>query len=333
MTPVDHMRCPMKLPEWPHDEEVFHPGEQAAQALHGVRDRLSEVGRRVIRTRMPLQHREFFPLLPFIALTAVDARGRPQATLLAGSGPGFVTSPDDTTLRIDALPLPGDPMQGLLAVGAQVGLLGIELPTRRRNRANGIVTTIDARGFTLHVRQSFGNCPRYIQARQLLPPVRAGDDSPRPARRSDRLDAGSRSLVRMADTFFIATHAAGDRASGGGDISHRGGRPGFIHVGDGGRTLIWPEFAGNLYFNTLGNILVQPFAALVIPDFERGDLLHVSGRCEIEWAGPRVAGFTGAQHLVRMNIEDVLLRPAAWPLRWRLTEPSPLLDGTGRWDA
>jgi predicted pyridoxine 5'-phosphate oxidase superfamily flavin-nucleotide-binding protein len=320
----------MKLSEWPYDEEPFHAGEQAAQALHGVRDRLAEVGRRVIRTRMPLQHREFFALLAFIALTAVDTQGRPRATLLAGS-PGFVTSPDDTTLRIDALPPPEDPLAPLLAVGSQVGLLAIELPTRRRNRANGVVTAIDANGFTLHVRQSFGNCPKYIQAREVLPSAVATEGTALAPFRSDRLDARSRALMRGADTFFIATHAAGDRVSGGSDISHRGGRPGFVHVGDDGRTLTWPEFSGNLYFNTLGNILVQPFTALVVPDFERGDLLHVSGRCEIEWTGPRVEAFTGAQHLVHMNVDDVLLRPAAWPLRGRLIERSPFLHQTGRW--
>ena len=321
----------MKPPEWPYDEEPFHAGEQAAQALHGVRDRLTEVGRRVIRTRMPLQHREFFPLLPFIALTAAGRQGRPRATLLAGS-PGFVTSPDDTTLRIDALPPREDPLAQLLAVGSQVGVLGIELPTRRRNRANGVVTAIDAKGFTLHVRQSFGNCPKYIQAREVLPSAVATEGAAVEPFRSDRLDARSRALVRGADTFFIATHAAGDRVSGGSDISHRGGRPGFIRIGDGGRTLTWPEFSGNLYFNTLGNILLQPFTALVVPDFERGDLLHVCGRCEIEWTGPRVEAFTGAQHLVQMSVDDVLLRPAAWPLRGRLIEQSPFLHQMGRWD-
>jgi uncharacterized protein len=321
----------MKLPEWPYDEEPFHAGEQAAQALHGVRDRLAEVGRRVIRTRMPLQHREFFALLPFIALTAVGRQGRPRATLLAGS-PGFVTSPDDTTLRIDALPPREDPLAQLLAVGSQVGLLGIELPTRRRNRANGLVTAIDAKGFTLHVRQSFGNCPKYIQAREVLPSAVATEGAAVAPFRSDRLDSRSRALVRGTDTFFIATHAAGDRVSGGSDISHRGGRPGFIRIGDGDRTLTWPEFSGNLYFNTLGNILLQPFTALVVPDFERGDLLHVCGRCQIEWSGPRVEAFTGAQHLVQMSVDDVLLRPAAWPLRGRLIEQSPFLHQMGRWD-
>jgi predicted pyridoxine 5'-phosphate oxidase superfamily flavin-nucleotide-binding protein len=322
---------PMKLPAWPTDEGPFHAGEQAAQALHGVREAMAETGRRVIRTVMPLQHRELFRLLPFIALSGVDARGQPQATLLAGR-PGFVTAPDQQTLRVDALPPGGDPLAAVLAVGAQVAVLGIELPTRRRNRANGVVMALDANGFTVRVRQSFGNCPRYIQVRELLRPAPEAGGAAAPPRQSDRLDAISRALARSADTFFIATHAAGDRASGGSDISHRGGRPGFVRVGDDGRTLVWPEFAGNLYFNTLGNLLLQARAAIVVPDFERGDLLHVSGRCEIEWAGREVEAFAGAQHLVRMSVDQVLLRPAAWPLRWRLIEPSPWLLETGRWE-
>jgi len=322
----------MKLPEWPYEEAPFHPGEQAAQALHGVRGRLAEVGRRVIRTWMPLQHRGFFPLLPFVALVAVDAQGRPRATLLAGPGPGFVTSPDETTLRVDALPPHDDPVATLLAKDAQVALLGIDLPTRRRNRANGIVTAIDKNGFTFHIRQSFGNCPKYIQVRELLsraPQARAAQAAPH---RSDRLDARSRALVRQADTFFIGTQAASDRASGGADISHRGGQPGFVHVSEDGRTLVWPEFSGNLYFNTLGNLLVQPLASIVVPDFEQGDLLHISGRCEIVWAGAEVEAFPGARQLVRLQVDDALLRPGAWPLRWRLIETSPFLDATGRWD-
>jgi predicted pyridoxine 5'-phosphate oxidase superfamily flavin-nucleotide-binding protein len=320
----------MKLPEWPYDEEPFHAGEQAAQALCGVRERLAEVGRHVIRTAMPRQHRDFFPQLPFVALAAADATGRPRATLLAGPGPGFVTAPDESTLRIDALPPADDPLAGVLAAGAQVGLLGIELPTRRRNRANGAVTAVDARGFAMRIRQSFGNCPKYIQARELQP--RSDPPGTAAPRRSDRIDAAARALLRGADTFFVATHAAPDRVSGGADLSHRGGRPGFIRVGDDGTTLAWPEFAGNRYFNTLGNLLVEPRAAIVVADFEAGDLLHVSGRCAVDWAGPEVDRFAGARHLVRMSVDDVLLRPRAWPLRWRLIGPSPFLEGTGGWE-
>src|SRR5260221_9243212 len=106
----------MKLPEWPYEDEPFHAGEQAAQALHGVRQRLAEVGRRVIRAQMPLQHRELFRQLPFIALAGVDGRGLPQATLLPGGGPGFGTSTDPTTLPGEAPPSPQDPIPPALAV-------------------------------------------------------------------------------------------------------------------------------------------------------------------------------------------------------------------------
>ena len=316
------------LPAWPHTESPFHAGEQAVQARAGSHARMAEVGPRVIRGVMPLQHREFFPLLRFVVLGAVDAGGQPWASWLVGRGAGFVTSPDETHLRIDALPSEGDPLRGLIHPGASLGLLGIELPTRRRNRANGRVADVDEHGFTLQVLQSFGNCPKYIQRRELLPRsgVAAGAVQAR-----DRLDAHAAMRVRAADTFFVATHAAGDPPSAGSDVSHRGGRPGFVQVGDDGRSLTWPDFIGNSFFNTLGNLAAEPRAGLVFTDFERGDLLHVNGRSEIVWDGAELASFAGAQRLVRLHIDHVLHRPAALPLRWQFVEPSPALDGTGVW--
>lgn len=165
--------------------EAFHAGEQAVQARLGVRERMAELGPRVIRGAIPAQHREFFPLLPFVVLGAVDTSGQPWATLLAGPE-GFVQSPDDTTLRIDARPGEDDPLAASIVPGAALGLLGIELPTRRRNRANGVVTQVDQHGFTLRVQQSFGNCPKYIQQREQLDGPAAS--APGAVRRADRLD-------------------------------------------------------------------------------------------------------------------------------------------------
>lgn len=289
---------------------------------------MAEIGQRVVRGVMPQQHREFFPLLPFVVLGAVDAQGQPWATLLNGNAPGFVSSPDETTLRIDALPQAGDPLAGLLAPGAPLGLLGIELPTRRRNRANGTVGQRDDAGFSLAVTQSFGNCPKYIQTRELLPASPATPAGSEP-RRSAKLDAGMQALVQAADTFFIASHAAGDGANGGADVSHRGGPPGFLQVSDDGGTLSWPEYSGNSFFNTLGNLLLQPRAGLVVPDFASGDLLHLAGHADIVWQGPQVEALAGAQRLVRLRVHEARLRPAALPLRWRLLERSPALPGPG----
>jgi hypothetical protein len=45
-----------------------------------------------------------------------------------------------------------------------------------------------------------------------------------------------------------------------------------------------PDFRGNRFFNTLGNLVSDPRAALLFVDFETGDLLHLQGRVEIDWS-------------------------------------------------
>ncbi|AMO24877.1 pyridoxamine 5'-phosphate oxidase family protein [Ramlibacter solisilvae] len=320
-----------QLSGWPHPGVApFHAGERAAQARTGVAERMAEIGHRAMRGAMPQQHRDFFPLLHFVALGAVDAQSQPWATLLARETPGFVFAPDEATLQVDALPPADDPLADLLNVGASLGLLGIELPTRRRNRANGHVTVRTDKGFSLAVLQSFGNCPKYIQTRELLPPAWPRQ-APAATRRGRQLDAGMRALVNAADTFFIATHAAGEGPNGGSDVSHRGGRPGFVRVSDDGRSLTWPDFTGNSFFNTLGNLLAQPQAGLVVPDFTTGGLLHIAGRAEVMWEGPQVRAFAGAQRLVTLDVDEALFRPAVLPWRWDLVEQSRALEGTGTW--
>ena len=61
-------------------------------------------------------------------------------------------------------------MKGALLGGAAapLGLLGIELHTRRRNRLNGVVRGAGTQGFSVEVTQSFGNCPQYIQGRDKI---------------------------------------------------------------------------------------------------------------------------------------------------------------------
>lgn len=315
----------MTTPESSQIISPFHAGERAVQSRAGVDTRVEEIGRRMFRDTMTPQLRQFFPLLPFVAVAANDTEGRLQATLLAGAHPGFVSASNETTLEIDALPPPHDPLAGALRPGASLGLLGIELQTRRRNRANGVVASVHDRGFTVRVLQSFGNCPKYIQRRDML--EASSDAVPAPTS-AEWLDGRATELVQAADTFFIASHVGTAEPSGGADISHRGGLPGFVRIDTHARTLTWPDYAGNNFFNTLGNLLVRPRAALVLPDFVNGDLLHVTGSAEIIWDGPEVASFAGAQRLVRLHVEEMLYRPHGLSLRWRLLEVSPMLRGT-----
>src|SRR5258708_15010806 len=141
----------------------WHAGERALQIRAGVGELMERVGRN-IRDFMPDQHRAFFARLPFLLVGSVDREGSPWASLLAGK-PGFADSPDPRTLTIAARPIPGDPLETVLVPDAKLGVLGIELPTRRRNRMNGRIVASSDTGFSVAVDQSFGNCPQYIQRR------------------------------------------------------------------------------------------------------------------------------------------------------------------------
>jgi predicted pyridoxine 5'-phosphate oxidase superfamily flavin-nucleotide-binding protein len=312
----------------------FHAGEIALQERAGVRARLAETGRRVIRDFMPEQHRDFFRHLPFLIVGSLDRAGRPWASMLTGL-PGFVASPDPHTLRIAARPGPHDPLAKNLAAGAPLGLLGIELATRRRNRMNGRVSMLDGSGFAVGVDQSFGNCPQYIQARDHSF-VAEGAAEAQATPQGARLDAHAAALVHTADTFFIATASpdvGSDHMSEGVDVSHRGGKPGFVRVDeeDGATVLTAPDFRGNFYFNTLGNIASNPRAGLLFVDFASGDLLLLTGAAEIVWDGPEVKTFAGAQRLLRCRIEEGVLIAGAIPLRFTPPEQAPQLGATGSW--
>lgn len=308
-----------------HDSAPFHAGEQALQARAGQHERLAAVGAAVIRDHMPETHRELFGKLPTLLFALQDHEGQPWATMLHGA-PGFVTSPDARTLRVAARPAADDPVAPWLADGADVGLLGLEPHTRRRNRANGRLHRLHAGGFDVSVRQSFGNCPKYIHGRR---PTEAAVPPPPPAQRlGPMLDAAPLALLRRADTLFIASAAgrqAGAAPADGVDISHRGGVPGFAHIGPGprGLRLTLPDYLGNFFFNTLGNLLAWPRAGLLVPDYDDGSLLQLAADAIIELDGPALADFPGAQRLLHLDLHGGWWRPQALPLRWSAPESPP----------
>lgn len=139
--------------------------------------------------------------------------------------------------------------------------------------------------------------------------------------------AASADLLAAADTFFIASAypVADEERSHGVDVSHRGGNPGFIEVADG--VLRIPDYTGNNYFNTLGNLAVNPRAGLLVVDFATGDLLFVAVTVEIVWSGPEVEAVPGAKRLLVMKVAGVIRMERALGLNWGEAERSPFLAG------
>ena len=336
MTSTPARRSPRSIERgWSREGSPFHAGEQEVQARVGVRDQVERAGRNMIREQMPEQHRELFETLPLLVVGSIDSEGRVWASLLSGE-PGFVGSPTATTLHIQARPALGDPLAAQLTLGAPLGLLGLQFETRRRNRANGRIVTRDAESFSVKVEQSFGNCKQYIQAREpRFDRTLEGLAAP-PRSEGPRLSARSCELLSHSDTLFIATASASAKQGGDGegvDVSHRGGRPGFVRVQDTptGTRLTIPDFTGNFVFNTFGNLAVNPHAGIVCADFATGDILTITGTARAIWEGPELEAFEGAERLLSFEVDSARFLEHALPLRFEDLHPSPDLRGTGTW--
>ena len=297
----------------------FHAGEQAVQRKMGVHKQIEAFAHRVVRSYLPDQHRQFYAALPFMVIAARDRSGRPWVSLLVGT-PGFVSSPTAEELRLDAQFPIGDALHDQVTEGSDVGLLGIELATRRRNRVNGRVVSSD-HALHLKVDQSFGNCPAYIHQREW----RAHNNLAAPeAVRSPGLNAAQSEWIRSADTLFIGSGYRGESgaASFGMDASHRGGDAGFVAVADS-QTLVIPDYSGNNHFNTIGNLIEDPRVGLLFVDFRGGRMLQLTGAARIDWDSPEVADHPGARRLVVVTVEEVVEVRNALPIRWE-----PVTQGT-----
>ncbi|KQV83638.1 pyridoxamine 5'-phosphate oxidase family protein [Rhizobium sp. Root1220] len=322
------------MPEnWkPEPNSPWHAGEIALQEKVGVARRMDEVGRHVLRNHLIDQHRQFYPQLPFIVLGTVDAEGNAWATLRANN-PGFLQSPDPETLSVNLPRDTNDPADQGMENGDAIAMLGIELHTRRRNRLNGTIGRTGSSGFDVHVGQAYGNCPQYIQLRDFTFAREATQPTRQAATTLAGLGGRAAEMIAGADTFFVASYMDRENGERQVDVSHRGGKPGFVRIGDDGVMTI-PDFAGNLFFNTLGNILGNSQAGLVFADFESGDVLQLSGDAEVILDSPEIAAFQGAERLWRFRPRHIVYRPDALALRWhsRTGGQSPNSLMTGNWN-
>ena len=271
----------------------FHRGELAVQERVGVRQQAAKIGGS-IHGAVPPAAGIFLEQRRFVVLATADPNGRAWASILTGS-PGFASAPHPLEVRIHASPAPGDPLGENLETSRFAGLLAIDLATRRRMRVNGALERGADGEIVIRVEQIYSNCPKYIQRRTVEweEPVVAA----RLVRRDGHLTEEQRAWLRRADTFFIATLNPEE----GADASHRGGMPGFIEV-EADR-LVWPDYAGNMMYNTLGNIALHPRAGLLVPDFSSGSVLQLTGRAGILWAG---GDAPGAERRVELEVEDVI---------------------------
>jgi uncharacterized protein len=290
---------------------MFHNGERYVQHHLDQADRAEHVGQSISNS-IPRVAAAFLADQPMIVVGATDGAGRMWASQITGP-PGFVTATGEHTVEIDARPVSGDPLAEVLDRPAKVGMIALQPGTRRRMRVNGCAEPT-ATGLRVTADQVYANCPKYIAKREL---GGTGPGAPGAPKRGTELDPAQRARVAEADTFFVASADT----DGNVDASHRGGNPSFLRVLSP-TELRWPDYAGNSMFMTLGNLWVNPSAGLLIPDWETGTSLQLSGTARLDWDPELAEGIPGAQCLIDFTVTDVVEIPGASPLRWGAPELS-----------
>lgn len=270
----------------------FHLGERDVQTRAGVREEAETRGKRMLSADLNANQRQFFQSLPFIVSGHTDATGQPWAGLITGE-PGFLNM-EEASNQFSLRWSQANNLTGVEArPGNALGLLGIQLATRRRNRLNATVFANDDDQWRMLIDQGYGNCPKYITEREWPAELFTG---PYHYTEQAGLSDYAATLASTTDTFFIATSsgpqftdADTQSSAWGADISHRGGEAGFLRREHG--QLLFDDFPGNNMFNTLGNIAQYPFCGILIIDFSSGNMIQLAAKAVIEHfdGGRRVA--------------------------------------------
>jgi hypothetical protein len=257
-----------------------------------------------------------------LAIGSVDERGAVWSSVLFGARE-MVSSADGGSVLIDRRLVSAngdDPLWRNLRIGSDVGLLAIDLASRRRLRINGTVSAFDDRRVEVGVREAYPNCPKYIQRRHIHDAAGATPAAPQARASGESLDPARSLMIERADTLFVASaHPAR-----GVDVSHRGGAPGFVRVLHP-RRLRMPDYPGNSMFNTFGNFAVDDRAGLTVVDFEGGRLLQMTGRAAVrfdEADDPRQPT-GGSGRYWEFDVLQWLELPVATRLAWELLDRSP----------
>jgi len=301
------------------EKTPFHDGEVLIQEQVGERE-VAMLNGRSISTRVPAAARLFLSRQRICVLASAAADGDPWATFVTGSA-GFASVSEDLTildLAITEERAAGEQAPALrsLSEGDPIGLLFIELATRRRLRINGSIARINVRGLQIAVQEAFPNCPKYIQRRAI-----ESVNAPLPGL---RLESGTEltdtavQWIQRADTVFVASAHPDGRL----DASHRGGNPGFVRIREG--ALLIPDYPGNSLFNTFGNFALNPRAGLTFLDFDQARQLQLTGEVALHF------GVTEETELTAGTGRWWTFRPQRWiaspwntRLSWRYIDASP----------
>jgi hypothetical protein len=296
----------------------FHRGERAVQERAGERAMADRTGAfvsdTVISAARPFIGKQFM-----VVLGSVGRDGSVWSSVLFGE-PGFVHAERGKSICVDVAPEQrdrADPFWSNIEANPTVGMLFIDLGSRRRYRVNGSLVRMDNGGIEIGVREAYPNCPKYVQRRYLRSLGAASVTGT--LEQGNTINATLAAILRQADTMFVASH----HPQYGADVSHRGGGAGFIGIVDDS-TLRIPDYPGNCMYNTFGNFEVNPRAGICVPDFPGNRLVQLTGAATLHWDVPDPLGQTGGTlRFWDFRIDRWLARDTPRRLDWEHPDASP----------
>lgn len=269
----------------------FHDGEYSVQRRAGVVDEAAQFAGMLRRDSFTSMMARFVGEQRMVFVTARDLSGALWTSSISGER-GFCAA-TGSVLRVRRTAPAGDPL-ARMTVGQRIGLLMIDFAKQRRLRVNGVLADADDRALEVVVEQVYGNCPKYIDQRVV---ERSGMCSYAPAAAS--LSVTGRRLVARTNRFILGT----THPTCGPDTSHRGGTAGFVRVH--GNELWWPDYVGNNLFNSLGNIVVDPAASMLVDDVS--GQVQLSGVAHVEWGSTTLLpGESDTGRWVRFEVTSVV---------------------------
>ncbi|KAI1018169.1 hypothetical protein LB505_001403 [Fusarium chuoi] len=279
---------------------------------------------------------------PLVALGTLDSEGRPWTTVWGGDR-GFARPVAEGVLAFNSsVDASHDPVfralwdgiddegvkQGVInrpngSEGKGMAGLSIDLETRDRVKLVGNMiagATVEggkAVQMAMAVTESLGNCPKYLNKKDIVPNEMA------PELVSDKLPLSQEALdlVVAADMFFLSSTNGVTM-----DTNHRGGSPGFMRIiknEDDGLELIYPEFSGNRLYQTLGNFRVNPLVGIAIPDYNTANVLYATGSASILVGNEASFYLARTKLAVKISITAAKFVKSGLPFRGALGEYSP----------
>ena len=223
--------------------------------------------------------------------------------------PASSRPPTSTCLRVAAAPPASDPLAVNLRARPELGLLVIDLRTRRRLRFNG-------RG--LLVAGAASSCSRTRSTATVRSTSRSDASSARataPAgrgARARRLSTGARAGPRGRRRHVLHRHLASRRRC----RRFASRRPSRVRARARRADTRVPGLPRQQHVQHARQPrAAHPRAGLLFVDFARGDLLQLTGRVQVRWE-PETA--------IVVAIEEARTTPGGSPLRYELVEPSPV---------